>query len=240
MSNQPVTFSAIEKYGTYHFLNWTDRSGKVVSDKADLTVNRQKDQFYVANYERRIPILNVTDTIRVSNEENEYIIYVNNIGSGDMEMDWYVSDSLSSWVHLNGITEGIDDGYFTFTVDANTSGANRLDSLEIFAPETEAMSKMIYISQVNGPFDEDKIKSAEGGKDKIRIYPNPMQEFVKIEGEGLLSVCIYSITGKEMYRRGIDGSDTATIDVAGLPNGIYILSVNTRNGLVSKKMLKTN
>ena len=240
MSNQPVTFSAIEKYGTYHFLNWTDRSGKVVSDKADLTVNRQKDQFYVANYERRIPILNVTDTIRVSNEENEYIIYVNNIGSGDMEMDWYVSDSLSSWVHLNGITEGIDDGYFTFTVDDNTSGANRLDSLEIFAPETEAMSKMIYISQVNGPFDEDKIKSAEGGKDKIRIYPNPMQEFVKIEGEGLLSVCIYSITGKEMYRRGIDGSDTATIDVAGLPNGIYILSVNTRNGLVSKKMLKTN
>ena len=240
MSNQPVTFSAIEKYGTYHFLNWTDRSGKVVSNKPDLTVNRQKDQFYIANYERRVPILNVPDTIKVSNEGNEYIIYVGNIGSGDLEMDWYVSDSLSTWVHLNGITEGIDDGFFTFTVDSNTSGANRLDSLEIFAPETDAMSKMIYIAQVDGPFDEDKIETVEGSKVQLRIYPNPMQEFVKIEGEGLLSVRIYSVTGKEMYLQNIDGRDAATINVAGLPNGVYIISVNTKDGMISKKLLKTN
>ena len=240
LSNQPVTFTAIDKYGTYYFTNWTDRSGKVVSDKNDLTVTRSKDQFYVANYERRVPILDVRDTIRVSNEANEYIVYVNNIGSGDLEMDWYVSDSLSTWVHLNGVTEGVDNGYFTFTVDSNSSGANRLDSLEIFAPETDASSKIIYIAQVDGPFDEDKIESIEGSKEKLKVYPNPMREYVKIEGEGLLSVSIYSMTGKEMYRRSIGGSDSATINVAGLPNGVYIISVNTRDGVISKKLLKSN
>lgn len=240
MSNQPVTFTAIDKYGTYYFKNWTDRSGKVVSEKADLTVNRQKDQFYIANYERRVPVLNVPNTIKVSNEGNEYIIYVGNIGSGDLEMDWYVSDSLSTWVHLNGSAEGIDDGSFTFTVDSNTSGANRLDSLEIFAPETDAMSKMIYIAQVDGPFDEDKIESVTGDNNLIRIYPNPMQEFVKIEGEGLLSVCIYSITGKEICRRNIGGRDSETINVSGLPGGLYVISVNTKDGMTSKKLLKAN
>ena len=124
------------------------------------------------------------------------------------------------------------------SIDSNLSGANRLDSLEIFAPETDAASKIIYIAQVNGPFDEDKIESIEGGKDKLKIYPNPMREYVKIEGEGLLSVSIYSITGKEMYRLGIGGSDSTTINVAGLPNGVYIISVNTRDGIISKKLLK--
>ena len=240
MGSQPVTFTAVDKYGTYYFKNWTDRSGRVVSDKIDLTVNRQKDQFYIANYERRVPILNVVDTIRVSNDENTYIVYVGNTGSGDLEMDWYVSDSLSTWVHLNGIKEGIDDGYFTFTVDANMSGMNRLDSIEIFAPETDAMSKIIYIAQVNGPFDEDKIESIAGDNNLISIYPNPMQEYVKVEGEGLQSVSIYSITGKEMYRRNTVGRDSETINVSGLPNGVYVISVNTKDGMTSKKLLKAN
>ena len=149
MSSQPVTFTAVEQYGTNYFVNWTDRSGKVVSDKLDLTVNRSKDQFYRANYERRVPILNVADTIKVSNARGTYSVNVSNIGSGDTEMDWYVEDSLSTWVHLNGVVEGIDNGTFTFTCEANTTGKERVDSLEIFAPETDEMSRMIYIVQTN-------------------------------------------------------------------------------------------
>ena len=148
-SSQSVTFSAIEKYETYYFKNWTDRAGRVISDKTNLTVKKSTDQFYRANYERRVPILNVPDTIHVGNDRGTYTVNVTNIGSGDTEMDWYVEDSLSTWVHLNGVAEGIDKGSFTFTCDANKTGKDRVDSLEIFAPETDAMSKVIYIVQSN-------------------------------------------------------------------------------------------
>ena len=148
-SNQSVTFSAIEKYGTYYFVNWTNRAGTVISDSANLTVSRTTDQFYRANYERRVPILSVPDTIYVNYDGGIQTVHVANIGSGDIEMDWYVSDSLSSWVHLNSITEGIDDGIFSFVYDANEDATLRVDSLEIFAPETDIMSKMIYIIQVD-------------------------------------------------------------------------------------------
>ena len=238
MGNQPVTFTAIDKYGTYYFKNWTDRSGKVVSDKTDLTVNRSKDQFYIANYERRVPILNVPDTIKVSNEGNEYIVYVKNIGSGDLEMDWYVSDSLSTWVHLNGATEGVDNGYFSFTVDSNSSGANRLDSLEIFAPETDAMSKTIYIAQVNGPFDEDKIESIEGNSEMVKMYPNPARDFIKIEGEGLHSVSIYSLSGSEISTQMIKDRDFTTVDLRSLRRGMYLFVIKTEKGIVSEKIIK--
>lgn len=240
-SSQPITFTAVDKYETYYFKNWTDRSGKVVSDKTDLTVNRQKDQFYIANYERRVPILSAPDTITIheSNENNEYIVHVGNIGSGDMEMDWYVSDSLSNCVYLKGVAKGIDEGSFTFSFN---SVPNELDSLEIFAPETDMMSKKIYIA-VDDDIKQaiaDKMESIAGSYVNVRVSPNPMRDYVKIEGEGLLSVSIYSITGKEMYRSGIGGSHSATINVAGLPIGVYIISVKTRDGMISKKLLKTN
>jgi hypothetical protein len=151
VSYQTVTFSAIKKYGTWHFVNWTDRAGNIVSDTMDLTVNRLTDQFYRANYERRVPILSVPDTIFVNITGGVYSVPVANVGSGDIEMDWYVSDSLSTWVHLNGLAEGFDDGNFSFTYEDNETGAYRLDSIEIFAPETDIMSKMIYIVQTVTP-----------------------------------------------------------------------------------------
>ena len=146
-STQTVTFTAQEKYETYYFVNWTDQYGKVVSDKAALTVNRQKDQHYVANYERRVPILNVADTVRVGNEGGTYSVRVSNIGGGDTEMDWYVEDSLSVWTQLNGIKEGIEEGEFMITCQPNKTGKARTDTLEIWAPETDLMYKKIYIVQ---------------------------------------------------------------------------------------------
>lgn len=236
MNSQPVTFTAIEQYGSYHFLNWTDRSGKVVSDKKELTVNRSKDQFYTANYERHVPILNVPDTIKVSHAGGAYTVHVSNIGKGDVEMDWYVEDSLSTWVHLNDIAEGIDDGSFTFTFDANASGAYRVDSLEIFAPETDIMLKRIYIAQV----DDNELKVEDAIKDDadVKIYPNPTRNFLKVEGENLLSVCFYSLTGSIINRISLKGENVVTIDVGNIPNGIYIIAVKTRNGGTSKKLIK--
>lgn len=149
VSSQPITFTAIEQYGNWHFVNWTNRAGDTVASTPALTVSRTTDQFYRANYEWRVPILEVPDTIYVSYDGGMYSVNVANIGSGDIEMDWYVDDSVSSWVHLNGISEGIDSGMFTFICEANESGIDRIDSVEIFAPETDIMAKTIYIMQVD-------------------------------------------------------------------------------------------
>jgi len=235
-SSQSLSFTATQQYGRYHFVNWTDRAGRVVSDKMELTVNRSKDQFYRANYERRVPILSVPDTIMVSHKGGTYSVNVKNIGSGDLEMDWYVSDSLSSWVHLTDAAEGIDEGVFSFAFDANESKENRMDSLEIFAPETDVMSKVIYIAQV-----DDSLLGIESAASQsaIRVFPNPAKDFVNVEGEGLTSVRVCTLTGKEVSVHYANESDMITVDLNGIPTGVYLLAVKDGSGLTFKKILKT-
>lgn len=237
-SNSPVTFTAIEQYGTYHFLNWTDRAGNIVSDSTALTVRRTTDQFYRANYERRVPILEVPDTIKVPHGGGMVTVQVRNVGSGEIEMDWEVDDSISTWVHLNGVAEGIDDGVFTFFCDTNYSQERRIDSLEIFAPETDEMVKMIYVVQVDSA--ELAIRPAERPVAKeIAVYPNPTNSSVTIEGDDIRWVTVYSTVGRKMLVVRLNGDDHCTFGLDELPDGIYILDVTTGKGTTRQKVVKT-
>ena len=308
VGSQPLTFTAIEQYGNWHFVNWTNRAGDTVSANPALTVSRTTDQFYRANYERRLPILDVPDTIYVSYDGGMYSVNVANIGSGVIEMDWYVDDSISSWVHLVGLSEGIDSGMFSFVCDANEYGVDRIDSIEIFAPETDEMAKMIYIVQVdnqgfsvsanvvpegagyvtgtgffssgdtvtvtaiaadscrfvsweqNGQIvstqtiysfaiNEDvaltanfecgdvSIPDIEG--DAIQVYPNPVSNVVTINGNQMLSIRIYSLLGEELGYYRLYGQYSILLDMSQFKGGIYLLSIETVDKTVIRKLVKT-
>ncbi len=239
VSSNSVTFTAIEQYGTYHFLNWTDRAGNVVSDSTALTVRRTTDQFYRANYERRVPILAVPDTIKVAHCGGPVTVQVLNVGSGDEEMDWYVDDSLSTWVHLDGIAEGIDSGFFTFLCDSNESGVRRVDSLEIYAPETDAMVKTIYIAQVDSAELLSIRQVEEHTPNTLRVYPNPANTSVTIEGRDIRWVTVYTTMGRKVLVIKMNGESHCTFGIDELPDGIYILDVTTGNGPVRQKLVKS-
>jgi len=146
-SSQSVTFTAADKYEAYRFKNWTNRAGNVVSAKNTLTVGKNKDQFYIANYEYMVPQLSVPDTLRLRADGGQYSVSVANAGHGETEMEWEASDSLSTWVRVVGEAAGVDAGTFTISCDANVTSANRVDSIEVFAAETDELSKVIYIIQ---------------------------------------------------------------------------------------------
>ena len=239
VSSQPLTFTAIEQYGSWYFVNWTNRAGDTVSNDPALTVSRTTDQFYRANYERRVPILEVKDTIKVPHCGGLFTVHVRNVGLGDIGMDWEVSDSLSTWVHLNGIAEGIDDGIFTFYCDTNESAIRRVDSLEIFAPETDIMTKMIYIVQVDDS-ELEGIHPVENNKnDNVRIYPNPATSSVIVEGNGIRTVRVYSALGQEVLFRCAIDRQSLTLDIGSLPEGFYVFVIETGDGMTYKKVIKT-
>ena len=192
-SNQMVTFTAQDKYESYYFVNWTDENGKVVSDKTELTINRQKDQYYVANYERHAPVLNTPDTIWVGNTKGMHKVNVKNIGFSDVEMDWYVSDSHSTWIHVNGNKEGVDDGSFTFDYDANETGKDRFDNLEIFVPEIDIVPQRICIAQsdkfVIGDLNKDGKITIDEITYLIAVYLGEINDVnVDVDGDGYITV----------------------------------------------------
>ena len=154
-----VTFTAVDQYEMYHFVNWTDRSGKVRGTSPALSVGTSQDQFLIANYEWCGPVLSVPDTIFISNAAGSRKVKVRNIGYKDSEMDWIVCESdTDSWdqppadamkIQLGDDAEGFNDGSFTFSYDANKTGKERIGQIEIFAPDTDEFVKTIYIVQTD-------------------------------------------------------------------------------------------
>jgi hypothetical protein len=56
---------------------------------------------------------------------------------------------------------------------------------------------------------------------KIRVYPNPSSEFIRIEGAGALHTAIYNVGGQVVMT-----SQGEQINVSSLPAGTYILKVD--------------
>jgi hypothetical protein len=72
--------------------------------------------------------------------------------------------------------------------------------------------------------------------DDISMFPNPAhQEFnITVEGYIIDEVSIYTLTGQQVYR--IRPKDK-TIDISGLPSGMYIVEVMVEGRKVRRKLL---
>jgi len=79
--------------------------------------------------------------------------------------------------------------------------------------------------------------------DKIKIYPNPVTEEIKITLQNtkhkIESVAMYDVTGRAMHGSTLLTITNATVDVRHLPNGLYFLHIALTNGQrVVRKVVK--
>ena len=90
---------------------------------------------------------------------------------------------------------------------------------------------------------EDMISGIEEfqNNNPIAVYPNPAQDKITIESKSATPqsyvASIKNIQGQEMLREKINYTTTQTIDVSGLSNGIYILSLQNEKENYIKKIV---
>lgn len=74
------------------------------------------------------------------------------------------------------------------------------------------------------------------------LYPNPTRGEVYILTEkayGDAQIKVSDLTGKTVFQTTADfSSSRATIDVSSLPVGVYVISIKTPEGVISKKLIK--
>lgn len=74
--------------------------------------------------------------------------------------------------------------------------------------------------------------------EKIRIYPNPARNQINITSAGKIkSIVIYTLSGKVMMET-FPGSDKETIDISGLPEGMYFLRTYYDNAFETSRFVK--
>ena len=72
----------------------------------------------------------------------------------------------------------------------------------------------------------------------ISIYPNPTNSEVNISSENIInSIEIFNSLGQRVYYSVVNSTEKI-IDISSFTNGVYILGVNTENGVIRKKIIK--
>ncbi|WP_430813789.1 T9SS type A sorting domain-containing protein [Carboxylicivirga sp. RSCT41] len=82
------------------------------------------------------------------------------------------------------------------------------------------------------------IEGAEVQND-ISLYPNPVDDVLNISsGANIESAAIYSISGQLVKTVLLSGTNVASVNVADLHKGVYIIQVNSNNGQHTKRFVK--
>ncbi len=71
----------------------------------------------------------------------------------------------------------------------------------------------------------------------ISIYPNPVSNILYINNEGIniMIIEIYDVLGKNVW---VTTESTTQIDISNLDNGLYLVNIQTDQGVLVKKVMK--
>ena len=69
----------------------------------------------------------------------------------------------------------------------------------------------------------------------MNLYPNPTSGNVKIEAEGMNHITVFSVLGQVVYDAQVEGNETM-LNMAQFNAGVYVVRVNTVNGIMTKRV----
>ena len=70
------------------------------------------------------------------------------------------------------------------------------------------------------------------------IYPNPVSEKLNVSAESLTNVSVYSVVGQKLIDIDVETNE-CSLDVSDLENGVYILKLSSRKGVITRKICVT-
>lgn len=83
--------------------------------------------------------------------------------------------------------------------------------------------------------DSDPVSIANVEKSSVNVYPNPASNYINVNASSNISnVEVYTISGQKVGDFTANGTQTV-ISTANLSNGMYLMRINTENGVINNK-----
>ncbi|MEO8086877.1 MAG: T9SS type A sorting domain-containing protein [Bacteroidota bacterium] len=150
--------------------------------------------------------------------------------------DSIITDTLN-WVRISGTF--IADSAYEYLCIGNFF----TDSMTLIQLDSIAVSAYYYIDDVcvstdstNCLFNPEEVEVQNAIK-AIKIFPNPTEGWVDIEGTDIRSLSVYDILGNLYYSKKILSSSRLSIDYSNLGKGIYFLHIQTSKETAIQKII---
>ena len=75
---------------------------------------------------------------------------------------------------------------------------------------------------------------AEVSTSNVRLYPNPTNGILNIEGNGVMTISVMNMLGQKVLET--TANDNTTIDLCSFGEGIYMVRIETANGTMTEKV----
>ena len=147
---------------------------------------------------------------------------------------------------LSGVSITDGDGNPVQNVEASVIGSSLQIGHDDFAPNTDYTVAIPPSSIKTGDFGNNEeswtfttatwTKVVETENISIEIFPNPIDDFIKVkcQKEGIYRIC--TLSGKEVAS-GIIINSNNIIYINNLSHGIYLLQIKIGNQIIHKKII---
>lgn len=121
---------------------------------------------------------------------------------------------------------GNADEYFYQVTAVYANGCESAPALAAQNPEEDYV--MVNITSIN-----------ENDMNALLIYPNPTKDVINIVSDGMKRITITTMIGQILYDQAVE-SDNAIVDMKRYENGVYIVRIVNKNGIIVKQVSLIN
>lgn len=113
---------------------------------------------------------------------------------------------------------------------------NADDELLFSSPDSLITGRLFdYTNICQG--DTTAVGEIQHNPSNLNVFPNPVKNQMTVSAKGMRNIKVYDIIGQEVMNVSVK-EDEIILDTEDLTNGVYLISVETANGLASKKFIK--
>ena len=251
----------------YDWIVWSFQKAREYFPKAKLCINEYaiiSDPNAARNYVKIINILkerNLIDGIGIQCHE----FNLNNVSVQTMKTVLDILGAtglpiLVSELDINGIPEGNEESQYQIYKDkfpvlwehesvtgvtlwGYITGTTWKTGAGIVEQNGQERKAMVWLkdymasdaSKVPNKFENTNSQKSIFYAGKVEVYPNPATDYIIVKAEGIKQIKIYDISGKLLM---LQNNNDEYINIESLGKGLYLLKVETENGITEKKFLK--
>ncbi len=147
------------------------------------------------------------------------------------------SVAADDWTSSNDESGGLDPCHIYYSFLNGTSDVFSLEPLDedIDAITATRFSYAGFPPDIIVDFPVD-IKEHDS-QSHIKLYPNPANDHIRIEGKNLKNIQLFTAEGRHIFSKAIDNNATI-IALDHLKAGLYFIHIHTGNSVVTKKIIK--